>query len=109
MALDEKELAYETAEIDLDNRPGHLFEVNPTGKVPVLDDGFPLPESAVIMAYLEERYPERPLLPSDDAARARARLAVHRFDDELGREYYRFRRGEENALDEQLAQLELLR
>src|SRR5262249_33889320 len=51
IALAEKGFDYETVEIDLGNRPDWIYELNPTGKVPVLDDGFVLPESAVIMEY----------------------------------------------------------
>ena len=59
--------------IDLSNRPDWLYEKNPLGKVPVLEeDSFVLPESEVIMEYLEERYPEPALLPADPAARARS-------------------------------------
>ena len=54
------------------------------------------------MEYLEERYPEPALLPADPAARALERLRVLRFDDELGRDYYAFRRGDDNALAERL-------
>ena len=50
------------------------------------------------MAYLEERYPEPALLPSDPRDRARARLLVHRFDASLGDDYYAFRRGDANEL-----------
>ena len=61
--------------IDLDDRPAWLYELNPVGRVPVLEeDGWVLPESAVINEYLEERYPEPALLPADPAARAAARL-----------------------------------
>jgi glutathione S-transferase len=102
MVLAEKGIAYETTEIDLGNRPDWLYELNPSGKVPVLDDGFVLPESAVIMEYLEERYPEPALLPADVTARAQARLAVFRFDELLGDDYYAFRRGEQNKLAERL-------
>ena len=59
------------------------------------------------MAYLEERYPEPPLLPADLAERARARLLVHRFDDNLGDDYYAFRRGDDNDLAERLDELEV--
>lgn len=54
-------------------------KINPTGKVPALqlDDGFVLPESAVIGEYLEDRFPEPALRPADPAARARMRLLVH--------------------------------
>ena len=63
--------AYETVEIDLANRPAWLYEKNPVGKVPVLEeDGYALPESAVIAEYLDERYPEPPLWPEDAGERA---------------------------------------
>jgi glutathione S-transferase len=105
IALAEKGIVYETIEIDLRNRPAWLHDLNASGRVPVLDDGFVLPESAVIMEYLEERYPRPALLPEDLAARAQARLAVLRFDELLGDDYYAFRRGEPNRLEEQLAAL----
>ena len=107
IALAEKGLAWETVEIDLSDRPPWIYDLNPTGRVPVLDDGFVLPESAVIMEYLEERYPEPRLLPVGATERARARLLVYRFDENLGRDYYRRRRGEENELDARLAALEV--
>ena len=48
---------------------------DPHGKVPaVIDDGVTLYESTPIVEYLEERYPDRPLLPRDAAARARVRM-----------------------------------
>jgi glutathione S-transferase len=108
IALAEKELDHETVEIDLADRPSWLYELNPTGRVPVLDDGgFVLPESAVIMSYLDERYPEPPLLPRDPVERARANLLVFRFDANLGDDYYAFRRGEENDLAARLETLEV--
>ena len=108
IALAEKELEAERVEVDLANRPPWLLELNPpAGRVPVLDDGFTLPESEVIMAYLEERYPERPLLPAGLEERARGRLLVHRFDDLLGDDYYAFRRGDANELEAKLERLEL--
>jgi glutathione S-transferase len=99
IALAEKKLEYECIEVDLRDRPQWVVDLNPPrGAVPVLDDGFVLPESEVIMEYLDERYPEHPLLPADGADRARARVLVHRFDDALGRDYYAFRRGDPNEL-----------
>jgi stringent starvation protein A len=102
IALAEKELDHETIEIDLRSRPSWIYDLNPSGKVPVLDDGFVLPESAVIMEYLEEQYASPPLLPADHAERARARLAVFRFDERLGDDYYAFRRGDANELEARL-------
>jgi glutathione S-transferase len=107
IALAEKGVEYETVEIDLSARPAWVYDLNPTGRVPILDNGLTLPESEVIMAYVEERYPQSPLLPDDPAARARARLLVHRFDDNLGDDYYAFRRGDANALADKLAALEV--
>jgi glutathione S-transferase len=110
IVLAEKALPYETVAIDLSDRPAWLYEKNPLGKVPVLEEGaFCLPESAVIMEYLEERYPEPALLPADPAERAQARLAVFRFDSGLGNDYYGLRRGKDGArerLDARLADLD---
>jgi glutathione S-transferase len=109
IVLAEKGVEYETVEIDLSDRPAWIYEKNATGRVPVLEEGtWPLPESAVIMEYLEERYPEPALLAADAAARARARLWIFRHDD-FTKPYYALRRGEDGAaelLDAQLAQLD---
>lgn len=108
IALAEKGLDYETVQVDLSDRPQWLLELNPPrGRVPVLDDGFTLPESEVIMEYLDEAYPERPLLPADRPARGRARFLVHRFDDLLGDDYYAYRRDEPNDLAKRLEALEV--
>src|SRR5919198_5973195 len=82
IVLAEKDVEYETVVIDLDDRPAWIYEKNPTGRVPVLEEGtFVLPESAVIDEYLNERYPEPLLLPADPGLRAHARLRMFRFDD----------------------------
>src|SRR5438132_1330429 len=100
IVLAEKDLPYETVVVDLDDRPAWIYEKNPLGKVPVLEeDSFVLPESAVIMEYLEERYPEPPLLPADAAERALVRLRIERFDNALGNAYYAVRRRDEGSAD----------
>ncbi len=97
IVLAEKGVAYEAVVIDLDDRPAWLYELNPVGRVPVLEeDGRALPESAVINEFLEERYPEPPLLPADPGARAVARLAIFRYED-FTLPYYALRRGLEGA------------
>jgi glutathione S-transferase len=55
---------------------GDYFSINPIGRVPTLitDDGRPLPESEVICEYLEDAYPDPPLLPPDPWGRAQVRL-----------------------------------
>jgi len=109
IVLAEKRIGHETVVVDLDDRPAWIYEKNPLGRVPVLEeDAFVLPESAVINEYLEERYPEPALWPADPAERAHGRLLVERFDS-LSRPYYALRRGDEDArerLDEQLASLD---
>jgi glutathione S-transferase len=109
IVLAEKGVEVETVAIDLADRPAWIYEKNPLGKVPVLEgDGLCLPESAVIMEYLEERFPEPPLLPADTAERALARLRIFRFDD-FSDAYYALRRGDESAreeLAERLAELD---
>src|SRR5207248_382248 len=85
---------------DLETRPAWRYEKNPVGKVPVLEeDALVLPESVVIMEYLEERYPEPALLPADPAERALVRLRIERFDHALGDAYYAFRRRDEGAVE----------
>ena len=110
IVLAEKGVEYETVEIDLGDRPAWIYEKNSTGRVPVLEEGdWLLPESAVIMEYLEERYPAPPLLASESADRALARLWIFRHDD-FTRPYYALRRGEEGAgarFDEQLTALDV--
>lgn len=106
--LAEKGVPYETVSIDLSDRPAWLYQKNPRGKVPVLeeDGGFVLPESLVIMEYLEERFPDPSLWPVDPAERALARLWLDRFDDRLGDDYYALRRGDDSEFDRRLAELD---
>jgi glutathione S-transferase len=97
IVLAEKDVEFETVTIDLDDRPAWIYEKNTTGRVPVLEeDAFALPESAVINEYLDERYPDPPLLPLDGAERALARVLIHRHDD-FTKPYYALRRKEEGA------------
>jgi len=111
IVLAEKGIEFEAVEIDLSDRPDWFYEKNPVGRVPVIEeDGWILPESAVIMEFLEERYPEPALLPADPADRAAARLLIFR-DGDLTSPYYALRREEEGArerYDEALGRFETL-
>jgi maleylpyruvate isomerase len=79
IALNLKGLIYEQIPIHLRRAGGEQFvasykAINPQGLVPTLDDGGQiLTQSLAIIEYLEERYPEPPLLPTDSADRARVR------------------------------------
>jgi glutathione S-transferase len=97
IVLAEKGVDVDVVEIDLSDRPDWLYEKNPKGRVPVLEeDDRPLAESAVLMEFLEERYPEPALLPPDPADRAAVRLLIFRAD-ELTDPYYALRREEDGA------------
>ena len=59
--------------------------LSPLRRIPVLLDGdLVLSDSSVICAYLDEAYPERPLLPSAPTDRARARWLEEYADTRLG-------------------------
>ena len=59
-------------------RSPEYLAINPVGKLPVLitDDGLTIVESETIVDFLDDRFPQPPLLPTDAAARAQARNAV---------------------------------
>jgi len=64
-------------ECDLGNKPKDLLELNPYAKVPVLVDGDTVVyESAIIDEYLEEKFPEIPLMPKDLGLRAQVRIWI---------------------------------
>jgi glutathione S-transferase/RNA polymerase-associated protein len=74
LALYEKGLDFEKYEIQSKSQLDELLEINPRGEVPaIVDDGAVIYDSAVICAYLEDRYPDTPLLPADPVERARCR------------------------------------
>lgn len=66
-------------------RTPEFLERFPMGKVPVLelDDGTALPESWVIMEYLEDLFPEPPLRPSDAIEKAQGQLLARYADTHL--------------------------
>ncbi len=78
IALSEKGLAYDTLEIefvgDRFDKPQWFLDLTPTASVPVLKhDGNVIYESDIINEYLDECFPEPPIMPRDPAERARAR------------------------------------
>ncbi len=72
--------------VEMVSPPGGLSsaeyqKINPLGKVPCLDaDGTIIAESEVINEYLEEKFPQKPLLPKSPEARAKVR-SFTRFHD----------------------------
>jgi len=78
LVLEEKGIPYEPVLLSFSQgdhkKPEHLAR-HPHGKVPAIgDDGLTVYESTPIVEYLDEKYPDRPLLPRDPAARAHVRI-----------------------------------
>jgi glutathione S-transferase len=87
LALEHKGVAYEFHRLSFDGgdlKTPAFRAVSPRGKVPaIVDDGFALAESSAIVEYLEERHPEKPLLPADARGRATARRLAAEADHYL--------------------------
>jgi maleylpyruvate isomerase len=78
IALGLKNLAYTSVVKNLragEHRLADFLRINVQGLVPALalDDGTVLTQSAAIIEYLDEIYPQPPLLPAEPLARARVR------------------------------------
>lgn len=82
IALNLKGAPHEIAAVDIGpgaaNRKPEYLALNPQGRVPALrlDEGELLTQSLAILEYIEEAYPEPPLLPADLAVRARIRAVA---------------------------------
>jgi len=80
VVLEEKKLPYETIPVSLrkkEQKEPQFLKLNPRGKVPVMIDGETvLYESRIINEYLEEQYPEPPLMPKAPTQRAKIRLLM---------------------------------
>ena len=79
LALSLKGLRYKAFSLSLSKGGGQQLgaeyrALNPQGMLPSLvDDDFVMTQSLAIIEYLDETYPQPPLLPSDPQQRARAR------------------------------------
>ncbi len=81
IVLAEKDITFDTIDVDLDKLPEDLSELNPYNTVPTLvDRDLVLYDSRVIIEYLDERFPHPPLMPVDPVSRAKTRLALHRVE-----------------------------
>jgi glutathione S-transferase len=88
IALGEKGIAFERVMVPFTQERGYqpkhrdVLAVNPKGQVPVLMDGdLGLFDSTLIFEYLEEAYPEPPLMPKGAQARARCRMVELNADE----------------------------
>jgi len=75
LALLEKNVAFDAQLVDIDHPAAEFLAASPRLEVPVfVADEVRLFDSSVILEYLEDRWPESPLLPPQAAERARVRL-----------------------------------
>lgn len=88
VSLLEKNLDFDLRFEKVWERREDFLTLNPAGQVPVLveEDGTVLADSNVISEYLEEVYPEFPLLGRDAKLRAEVRRLVAWFDLKFARE-----------------------
>jgi glutathione S-transferase len=84
-ALHHKKVQYETREVPLiDVTTGALRRKTGTGKVPALEhDGRLVVDSTDIVRYLDERFPEKPLIPKDARHAAYAHVLEDWADESL--------------------------
>ena len=81
MVLAEKGVTVDIVDVDPNDKPEDLAEINPYNSIPtLLDRDLVLHESAIIMEYLDERFPHPPLLPVYPVARAQSRLLIKRIE-----------------------------
>ncbi|MEH2395866.1 glutathione S-transferase family protein [Nostoc sp.] len=77
VVLLEKGIDFSATEIDLQNKPDGYTQISRYGKVPAIKHGdIEIYESAIINEYLDEVFPEPPLLPRDPGAKAIARIWI---------------------------------
>jgi len=84
IVLYEKGMDFQIIDVDIHNKPEDLAVMNPYNRVPVLvERDLILHEANIINEYIDERFPHPQLMPADPVMRGRARLFLHRFEQEL--------------------------
>jgi len=79
IVLAEKDIQADIIEMDPNNKPDDLADLNPYNSAPTLvDRDLVLYDAHVIMEYLDERFPHPPLMPVDPVSRAHTRLTLFR-------------------------------
>ena len=96
LVLAEKRLPFELRSERVWERRAEYLELNHAGTVPVLleDSGLAVPDSAVICEYIEEAYPDMPLLGATLAERVEVRRLAAWFDSKFADDVTRNLNGE---------------
>ena len=82
--LAEKAINVDIVDVNTDERPEDLLELNPYDHVLTLvDRDLVLYEPQIIMEYLDERFPHPPLMPVDPVSRANSRLFRYRIQRDI--------------------------
>ncbi|KAH7912763.1 hypothetical protein BJ138DRAFT_1112060 [Hygrophoropsis aurantiaca] len=109
LALAEAKVPHKVHDVDIFNKPDwFISKVYPVGKVPVVTYGGPdvdpenpsplsekIAESAVILEFIADLYPDSGLLPKDPVARANVRFIVETFNSQFVPADFGFSRGKE--------------
>src|SRR3990167_4640698 len=84
IVLFEKGMDFEVIDVDVTNKPDDLIELSPDNRLPVLiERDLRLDVANIINEYIDERFPHPQLMPADPVMRARARLFLHNFEEQL--------------------------
>ncbi len=84
IVLFEKGMDFQVIDVDVYNKPEDLAVMNPYNKVPVLvERDLILYDANIINEYIDERFPHPQMMPADPAMRARARLFLQSFENDL--------------------------
>lgn len=79
----EKDIPMDIVEVDAEDMPEDLLELNPYGTLPTLvDRELVLYDPQVMIEYLDERFPHPPLMSVDPIAKARARQMLRQIEKE---------------------------
>lgn len=83
IVLAEKGVTVDVVDVDPNNVPQELSELNPYSTLPTLvDRELTIYETRVMMEYLDERFPHPPLLPVYPVARAEIRQFIYRVEND---------------------------
>ncbi len=83
IVLAEKDIAVEIHDVNVEEMPEDLLDINPYATVPtIVDRDLVLYDARVLIEYIDERFPHPPLMPVDPVSRAKSRLGLFRIESD---------------------------